>query len=277
MTAAPGDAPPLDRPRGPVRGFTDIPGWFYWLDYLLFRALLRSQAASPPGVLVEIGAYLGKSAVVIGEHVRPGEELVVVDLFGRTDLLPGSAVADANRAEVDGSYRTLTRQTFEQNYRALHPQLPTVVEGLSETVVDHVAPGTARFVHVDASHLFDVVRADIARTRELLRPGGVVVLDDWRSEHTPGVAAAVWEAVLTGGLVPVALTPHKFYGVYDDPAPARRVVEDLVAGDADLRSATQSIAGHEVLRLRRLGAKPAPAGPRLDVRDLDRLADRVGP
>ena len=60
-----------------MRGFTDIPGWFYWLDYLLFRALLRSQAASPPGVLVEIGAYLGKSAVVIGEHVRPGEELVV--------------------------------------------------------------------------------------------------------------------------------------------------------------------------------------------------------
>src|SRR5690349_23305480 len=80
---------------------TEIPGWFRWVDQQLFRSILADQADGAPGDVVELGTYLGKSAVLIGEYVRPTERFVAVDLFGRTDLLGDHT--DANRREVDKS------------------------------------------------------------------------------------------------------------------------------------------------------------------------------
>lgn len=48
----------------------------------MFDALLRVQSFGPPGDIVELGAYLGESAVVLGDHLRAGDRFVVVDLFG---------------------------------------------------------------------------------------------------------------------------------------------------------------------------------------------------
>ncbi len=140
---------------------TEIPGWFRWVDQQLFRAILADQADGAPGDVVELGTYLGKSAVLIGEYVRPEERFVAVDLFGRTDLLGDDT--DANRREVDKSYKTLTRTKFEQNYLARHDALPDIVEGPSSWVDQHVAAGSVRFCHIDASHLYAHVRVD-ART-----------------------------------------------------------------------------------------------------------------
>lgn len=236
-----------------IKKFTDIPGWFFWIDSLLFASLLNAQRLSAPGVLVEVGTYLGKSAVVIGDYVRPGDRFVALDLFGRTDLLDELTGPTSNQAEVRRSYPTLSRAAFETNYRALHEQLPDIVEGLSSTIVEHVERASARFIHVDASHLYAQVRVDVANARELLRPGGVVVFDDWRSEHTPGVSAAVWEAVFLSGLVPVAVTPYKFYGVYSDPEPYREAVAALVRRDSGIWSEQQQIAGYPVVRLKLRG------------------------
>lgn len=256
-------------PVRPVRAFTDIPGWFFWIDRLLFGRLLEAQRDSPPGVLVELGTYLGKSAVVIGDYLRTGERFVALDLFGRLDLLAGespdpataattTARTTTNGAEVRRSYPTLTRPAFEANYLALHAELPDIVEGLSSTILTHVRPGTARFVHVDASHLYAAARVDAGHTRTMLRPDGIAVFDDWRSEHTPGVSAAVWEAVFTAGLIPLALTPYKFYGVYSQPELYREAIAELVRTDPAVWAEQVQIAGHPVLRLK-LRDRPVPA------------------
>jgi SAM-dependent methyltransferase len=249
---------------------TEIPGWFRWVDQQLFRAILADQADGAPGDVVELGTYLGKSAVLIGEYVRPAERFVAVDLFGRTDLLGDDT--DANRREVDKSYKTLTRTKFEQNYLARHDTLPDIVEGPSSWVDQHVAPGSVRFCHIDASHLYAHVRVDAVNAARMLRPGGVVVFDDWRSEHTPGVTAAVWEAVFTAGLIPVVVTPTKFYGVFADPERLLAAAERVVAGSDDFWAERQEIAGHGVLRMR-LQQPPKPAPP-LPV-DYDRVESVV--
>lgn len=257
--------------------FYQIPGWFRWLDMTMFEALLEAQAGSAPGVLVEMGTYLGKSAVIIGQHVRAEDRFVAIDLFGDTDLLGLSAPDQANRRESQKSYKTLTRRQFESNYLALHPELPDIIQGPSSMITDHVAPGTARFVHVDASHMYEHVRVDAANTKALLRPGGIAVFDDFRSEHTPGVSAAVWEAVFTGGLVPLAVSTQKFYGTYDDPEPYREVLRDLFSSDTRYQWEEQHLAGHAVLRARMVQTpKAAPtkpgAAPSFDV---DRLAEQL--
>lgn len=255
-----------------IRSYTDITGWFFGPDRTLFDALLDSQPG--PGDLVELGAYLGRSAVVIGDHLRAGERFVVVDLFG------AESEDTANRSENTKSYPTLTRTEFEHNYLSLHDELPVVVQGLSTEVVEHVAPGSARFVHVDASHLYAQVAADIEAVRAILQPDGVVVFDDIRAEHTPGVTAAVWEAA-SRGMVPFALTQWKLYATWGDSAGHLDTVRNVVAADERLTSTEQQIMGHQVVRLKELAAPKAPARPAapavvsLSDTDIDRVARRV--
>ncbi|MFJ6619721.1 class I SAM-dependent methyltransferase [Kitasatospora sp. NPDC091335] len=224
----------------------DIPGWFFSLDRAAFVHLLSAQSeAGLTGDILELGSYLGRSAVLLGDHLRPGERLTVCDLFD-------SDAGDAdNAAEMAMSYRkTLTRSAFEANYLAFHGALPEIVQAPTSALADGRIPaGSCRFVHVDASHLYEHVAGDIAVARAALAGNGLVALDDYRSEHTPGVSAAVWEAVFTGGLRPVLLTPMKFYGTWGDAAAARAV---LLERDWQAEGYTvddDSIAGTRVLRL----------------------------
>lgn len=260
----------------PIRSFYDVPGWFRWVDKTMFDTLLRVQSSGPPGDIVELGAYLGKSAVVLGSHLREGDRFVVVDLFG-TD--PGeyesSTAHDANRSENRRSYASLERAAFEANYLALHDELPVVVTGLSNSIVDHVAPGSARFVHVDAGHLYENVREDVENTRQLLGPGGIAVFDDYRSEHTPGVSAAVWGAVATGGLQPFALSSSKFYGCYDDPTPYFDALRRLVDSDPRYRYDVQQIMGHQVIRLNQERKPSTPPPPGATLAELRVVADDI--
>jgi Methyltransferase domain len=130
---------------------------------------------------------------------------------------------------------------FEKNYTNVHGTLPRVVQGLSSRIGDVARTGQHRFVHIDASHLYDHVRSDIAMASKLLKPSGIVVLDDFRSEHTPGVAAAAWEAV-TAGMHPVVLSPTKLYGTWGDVTPWLRSITQWLPGSG-LQYETQSVAG----------------------------------
>ncbi|MFG3053975.1 class I SAM-dependent methyltransferase [Kitasatospora sp. NPDC048239] len=234
-----------------------IPGWFFTVDQEAFTHFLTAQStAGLTGDILELGTYLGRSAVLLGERLQPGERLTVCDLFD-------SDAGDAdNAAEMVMSYRrTLTRSAFEANYLAFHPELPEIVQGPTSLLADRRIPdGSCRFVHVDASHLYEHVAGDIEVARLALAADGLVALDDYRSEHTPGVSAAVWEAVFTGGLRPVLLTPMKFYGTWGDPAQAQQT---LLARDWQAEGYTvdeDTIAGGLVIRLNhRNGPSAAPA------------------
>ena len=158
-----------------------IPGWFQPYDRELFRLLLpATHDVLGGGNLAELGVYQGKSAVLVGSDVREGETFTVIDLFG------AAASDHDNQAENDEQYSDLSRESFEEHYLSVHSELPDVVTGPSATVVDHASTGSHRFVHVDASHLYEHVRLDVEAARQLLAPQGVVVFDDIRSEHTRG-------------------------------------------------------------------------------------------
>src|SRR5215218_1287975 len=92
------------RVREIATSIEDIPGWFEPVDVFLFDWLLWDQTElGVTGDLVEVGSYLGKSAVVLGAHRRAGERFTVVDLFG-------TPADDAeNRSENAQQYADLTR------------------------------------------------------------------------------------------------------------------------------------------------------------------------
>jgi predicted O-methyltransferase YrrM len=234
----------------------DVKGWFKPLDQALFGWFLERQRDEPPGDLVELGAYLGKSAILIGRHLRAGERFTVCDLFETP------AEDFRNQQEYNNSYSNLARAAFETNYLAFHAELPVIVQGPTSAILDHVAAGSCRFVHVDASHLYEHVAHDVDAAHAMLRPDGVAVFDDFRAEHTPGTAAAVWEGVFTKGLHPICLTANKLYGTWGDPAPLQESLIDWLAGEPDFLHHPQQIADRPVLRVwARPKPKPKPKPP----------------
>ncbi|MCP2335547.1 class I SAM-dependent methyltransferase [Actinomadura rupiterrae] len=233
----------------------EIKGWFSDLDRRLFDwALDRQRRLEQDGDLLELGAYLGKSAVLVGRHLGPDETFTVCDLFG-TPAGDGD-----NDAEVRRSYGELTRAAFERNYLAFHDDLPEIVQGPTSGLRGRLDTGSVRFAHIDASHLYEHVATDIEIVKDALAPDGIVACDDYRSGHTPGVAAAVWEAVLDKGLKPVALSPSKLYGTWGDDEALRADLVAHLAHEPSLWHEVQRVAGHEVVRVvLREGARPSEA------------------
>ncbi|MEU7582710.1 class I SAM-dependent methyltransferase [Streptomyces sp. NPDC041068] len=229
----------------------DVPGWFWPLDQRLFAWFLGEGAAdSPAGDLLEMGCYLGKSTIVMGQFLRPEEKMTVCDLFGSDD----GYTKEATKAFYQ---KSLTRRAFEANYSAFHDALPELVEGRTDVLPDLIEDDSCRFVHIDASHMYDDVRDDILTAKAALREGGILVLDDYRTEHTPGVSAASWEAVFRHGLRPVMLSSNKMYGTWGDPAPLRDALLENLRAVPNCKPEIQRIAGTDVLRASRAKI-PAP-------------------
>ena len=118
-----------------IRSWSDIPGFFRWVDRWVFATLLGAQRDSPLGTMVELGTYQAKSAVIIGAlSGRANGSLPSTCSAARTcwTTRPSSRI---NRNENREQYTNLTRQQFERNYLALHDSLPEVHEGLSTDIV----------------------------------------------------------------------------------------------------------------------------------------------
>ncbi len=233
----------------------DVRGWLAPLDAQVLAVVLDQQTTGGiTGDVLEVGVYEGRSAIFLARLLAPGERLVACDLFG--DPAPNAA----NQTENQAQYRSLQRQTFDQNctrYLAELPELPEVHQCPSGELAGRLPAGRFRLVHLDGSHSYEVVRSDIELACGLLGPGGVVVFDDYRSLHTPGVAAAAWTAVSGGGLSALCATPSKLYTAVD----AGAWNTDVLRAQLATLGATveeDEVAGRTLLRLS--AAAPADGG-----------------
>ncbi|MFF1696750.1 class I SAM-dependent methyltransferase [Streptomyces sp. NPDC058257] len=242
----------LPRPRQ----LSDVKGWFHPVDQVLFDWIMSRQLdRGERGDLLELGAYLGKSAIFMGAYLRADETFTVCDLFD------SPAPDEANSAEMGRSYATLTRRAFEANYRSFHEGLPRIVQEPSSGITAHVAADSCRFVHIDASHLYEHVHADIAAAREVLGQDGIVVLDDFRAEHCPGVAAATWGAVANTGLKPLCITATKFYGTWGGYDAIHADLAAFLKGRDDMWHGAEEVAGLPMIRISGKKAKPPEQPP----------------
>ncbi len=209
---------PADRPGGvhaQERVMTDpwvlyteqmdkVDGWFFEADVELFSHLLACQrTADIKGDLLEIGAYQGKSAILMGYGLRDDEELVICDLFGA--VMDHDDIPLVPRQQYSG----LEQRQFLANWDRFHSRRPTleVCESSELDLGDRVF----RFIHIDGCHSYQCVAKDISLAVTHTVERGVIAIDDYRGVETPGVAAAVWQAVGNGFLFPFAATYMKIY------------------------------------------------------------------
>ncbi len=135
----------------------------------ILRDMLVAEHAR---VVVEVGLAYGSSALAIGEALlaqgHQGARHVIIDPYQQ-------AFGEAGwQAVVGAGLGGLCALVAERSQLAL-PRL--VAEGF-----------VADAAFVDGSHVFHNVFVDLYFLRELVRPGGLVVLDDC---HWPSVATAV--------------------------------------------------------------------------------------
>jgi hypothetical protein len=188
----------------------DVPGFLDGLDAALFLRLGEIQARHEiRGDLLEIGAWYGRSAIVLGAVKRQDEELHVCDLF---ETPPPTA---AGRRELAGKGVPLeapTRTQFEAAYEGVHGELPVVHQCASSMLsASELGANQFRFIHIDGSHNYEAVRRDIALARELAGDDCVIIFDDFSNLGHLGVAAAVWPSVVRNEVEPFACTPAKLY------------------------------------------------------------------
>jgi Methyltransferase domain len=224
-----------------------VQGWFPRVDQLIFDGVLRYQTKHGiAGDLVEIGVYEGKTAIFMGYYVEPDEVLIACDLFDRP------AIEISNRTEQhDYNHygNALSANIFFTKYSTFHSRDPLVICDDSANILNYIKSATCRFVHIDASHIYELALRDIESGHVLMKEeGGVIAVDDYRGRLSPGVGAAVWKAVFESGLAPVCLTAQKFYGTWADPKPLRTFLEKWTDEQPSLAYEIQSVAGYEVLR-----------------------------
>ena len=222
-----------------------IPGWFGYVDVAVFDALLSHQEDhGVRGDLLEIGAYWGRSAVVLGLHRQAGERVVVCDLFENS---PATAEL---REEWQRDYGGLTEAAFLSTYQRFVPDAPHIVARPSNTLQFDVPAASCRFVHVDGSHRYEDADADIRFSMRSITADGVIAIDDYRSVHTPGVAAAAWQAVIDEHMAIACLTEAKMY--LADPETATEIrsrVRAVADGLPSLDMEAVPLLGQEPLRL----------------------------
>jgi hypothetical protein len=211
-------------------GFLSLPGWFTEVDAkMFFLADAAQRSAGVQGDLLEIGAYMGRSAVVLGQLVRRDERFIVSDIFG-----------EAENNEESVQWRTTCEvqkpsvEQFSANYLRFHATLPEIRVGPS-TSLDAVDLGlkSFRLVHVDGAHDYENVAHDLSLTRELASAGAVIAFDDISNPEFPGTGAAIWPEVKAGRLRPL-IVGQKLYATWDVDTPVADALLELVEAQPEL-------------------------------------------
>jgi predicted O-methyltransferase YrrM len=163
-----------------------VPGWLTDDEAWELHEAARTHPAAGLGLTaVELGSWLGRSTVAIATGVRDRGSgvLFAVDPHRGTALHRATGVAD-----TFASFTANVRSAgVEDQVRAIREVSLAARERFGDAPVD--------LLHVDGSHLYEAVLADIEAWSSVLADAAIVAFHDARDE--PGVARAVAERVAT--------------------------------------------------------------------------------
>jgi predicted O-methyltransferase YrrM len=170
-------------------------------DCDLLRDLLISEGVQ---TVVEVGLAYGSSALAVGEALvtvgSPHPRHIVIDPFQQ-------------QAFRNVGWDLLCSAGLDSIARLI--AAPSSI-ALAQLVADGIVADAA---FVDGSHRFHEVFVDLYFLRKIVRPGGLIVLDD---DWTPPVRTAVryYERNLGWTAIPDAFADGTFWPVSRDPAAA---------------------------------------------------------
>ncbi|MDA0174482.1 class I SAM-dependent methyltransferase [Solirubrobacter taibaiensis] len=166
-----------------------IEGWL--TDGQAARLAAAAARSRPDGVVVEIGSFRGKSAVVLASTAG---SLIAIDPHAGSDRGPQEIEADATRgdADFDAFHANLAAAGVADRVRHVRKFSSDAHQDVS---------GPLSLLYVDGAHRFGPARADLRDWGRRVAPGGVMLVHDAFSSI--GVTLAL--------LVECALSPRWRY------------------------------------------------------------------
>lgn len=160
-------------------GHSTIPGWFHHGQKIL--SLIEQHR---PRVCVELGTWLGASAVPVARSIqRWGGTLTCVDTWAGDINKDGGSAPAKTPVMLFGCARAMIEAGVSANVRLI----PAMTLDAAK-----VWSGPIDFLYVDADHSYEGVSADLQAWVPHVKPGGLIVGDDYGNAIYPGVKEA-WD------------------------------------------------------------------------------------
>jgi predicted O-methyltransferase YrrM len=156
-----------------------IPGWFNHGDKIL--ELIEQHR---PKVCVELGTWQGASAIPIARTIaRWGGTLTCVDTWAGELNDDGGSVGGKMPIMLLSCARAIVEAGVGANVRLVPAMTEDAATFWSEPI---------DYLYVDADHSYKGVRADLDAWYPFVRPGGLIIGDDYEHPRYPGVKRA-WD------------------------------------------------------------------------------------
>jgi hypothetical protein len=161
-----------------------------WLSEGQARRLWIAAGRVPAGgLLVEIGSFHGRSAIVMASALAEGARLVAIDPHAGGDRGPQEIAPQAERGETD-------HRAFLANLRGAGVESRVEHVRLMSSDAHGAVDGEIDVLYVDGAHRFGPARDDIVRWGERVRVGGTMLVHD--SFSSIGVTLATLASLTFG-------------------------------------------------------------------------------
>jgi predicted O-methyltransferase YrrM len=153
--------------------------YLYWLAY-----------ATPPGDVIELGSWQGRSTIALAQACADTGNGVVhaVDTFkGNPGNEQSYVVSNPDLSDLERNFRENMRRAGLADRVETYPmRSDEAAPILAEKV------GQARMIYIDAEHTYEAVAEELELYAPMVVPGGILCFDDY-SQHFEGVARAIGE------------------------------------------------------------------------------------
>jgi hypothetical protein len=156
-----------------------VPG--YMEDFQLLA--IGEVAQGCQGVFIEVGCYLGKTTKMVS-LLCPGT-VIAIDQFRAIEHSPW--MGDDNAVQHESEFRQNLATEIASGKTVLYPYESCVAAGMLRQ-----QGITADVIFIDADHVYESIRRDIAAYLPLVKSGGLFFGHDY-DESFPGVQQAVAE------------------------------------------------------------------------------------
>jgi predicted O-methyltransferase YrrM len=161
-----------------------------WLSEEQARRLWDVAVRVPAGgLLVEIGSFRGRSAIVMASALAESARMVAIDPHAGGDRGPREIAAEAERGEADNA-------AFHSNLRAAGVAERVGHLRLMSSDAHDAVDGAIDLLYVDGAHRFGPARDDIVRWGARVREGGTMFVHD--SFSSIGVTLATMTSITFG-------------------------------------------------------------------------------
>jgi predicted O-methyltransferase YrrM len=156
---------------------TQVPGWCHHGTKIL-ELVERYQ----PKVCVELGTWLGASAIPVARAVRRwGGTVTCVDTWA------GDVHAQPTRPEAPWMLVSCARYLMDAGVGANVRLIPALTSEAAKCWTEPID-----YLYIDAAHDYASVKADLEAWVPHVKPGGLILGDDYEHRLFPGVREA-WD------------------------------------------------------------------------------------